>query len=132
MNYEEIQAALADSSKESRRVIATLAAEIETQEPERYRAILSKTDWQGEALFAYNAYKRARVLSRILMILAVVVAIGSYLVGDFGLRLFTGWMGRYALAGGVLIALSLFAGGALLFQNRKERLIVYGIPEDHS
>lgn len=132
MNYEEIQAALTDSSKESRRVIATLAAEIETQEPERYRAILSKTDWQGEALLAYNAYKRARVLSRILMILAVVVAIGSYLVGDFGLRLFTGWMGRYALAGGVLIALSLFAGGALLFQNRKERLIVYGIPEDHS
>ena len=130
MTKEEIRKALEEPTKASRKALAKMALEMETDNPERYKEILSKENWEGQALEAYKAYKRALLLSRIAMILAVAAVICGYMVGDFGLRLLTGWLNRYALAGGILIGMSLFAGGTLLLNNRKERLIAYSVLED--
>lgn len=130
MTKEEIRHALTAPSKISRKALAKMALEMETEEPERYKKILSETHWQGEAKVAYCAYRTAKTLSYIAMILAVIVVVVGYLVGDFGMQLLTGWLNRYALAAGILVAMSLFAGGALLLNSRKERLIAYGVLED--
>ena len=127
MTKEEVRQALETPSKKSRKALARLALEMETEEKERYTKILIKKDWEGEALSAYRAYRRAYVLSRIALVLAAVVIGASYMVGDFGMRLLTSWMNRYALAGGVLVGMCLFGGGTLLLNDRKERLIAYGI-----
>lgn len=130
MTKEEIHNALNDPSKVSRKALAKMAWEMETEEPERYKKILSETCWEGEARNAYNSYRTAKTLSYIAMILAVIVVVVSYLVGDFGMQLLTGWLNRYALAAGILVAMSLFAGGTLLLNSRKERLIAYGVLKD--
>ena len=127
MTYEEIRKALDDPSKTSRKALAKVALEMETEEPKRYKEILSKTDWEGEACIAYIAYRRAFVFSRIAMILACIVVAGSYLAGDFGMRLITDWLGRYTLAVGLILGMGLFAGGTLLLNVKKERLVAYGI-----
>ncbi len=129
MTHEEIRMALEEPTKESRKNLAKVVLEMETEEPERYKQILTKVDWEGEAKTAYVAYRRAWVMSRIAMIVATLVVAGSYLVGDFGMQLLTGWLNRYALAAGVFLGMSLFAGGTLLLNSRKERLIAYGILE---
>ena len=130
MTREEIRHALTDPSKVSRKALAKMAWEMETEEPERYKKILSETRWEGEAKVAYCAYRTAKTLSYIAMILAVIVVVAGYLVGDFGMQLLTGWLNRYALAAGILVAMGLFAGGTLLLNSRKERLIAYGVLED--
>ncbi len=127
MTHEEIRRALEEPTKTSRKALAKMALEMETGEPERYKQILAKQDWEGEAKTAYSAYKRTLVLSRIAMVLAAMVVVGGYLVGDFGLRLLTGWLNRYALAAGIFVGMSLFAGGTLLLNTKKDRLIAYGI-----
>lgn len=130
MTKDEIRNALTDSSKASRKALAKMVLEMETEEPERYKQILARTHWEGEAKTAHDAYRRASTLSRMAMILAVIVVVSSYLVGDFGMQLLTGWMNRYALAAGILLAMSLFAGGTLLLNYRRERLIAYGVLKD--
>lgn len=127
MTDEEIRKALDDTSKISRKALAKVALEMETEEPKRYKEILAKTDWEGEARLAYTAYRRAFVFSRMAMILACIVVAGSYLAGDFGMRLITDWLGRYTLAAGLVLGMGLFAGGTLLLNVKKERLIAYGI-----
>lgn len=129
MTNEEIRNALAKPTKASRKALARIALEMETNEPDRYGEILAKTDWQGEAADAYASYRRTKGYTRIAMTFAVLVVIGSYLVGDFGMQLLTGWLNRYALATGVLVAVGLLTGGGLLLNSRKERLIAYGILE---
>lgn len=129
MTHQEIRKALEEPSKASRKALAKAALEIETDEPQRYKRILTKNDWEGEALVAYNAYRRVFILSRIAMLLACFLIAGSYLAGDFGLQLLTGWLNRYALAGGVILGMCLFAGATLLLNAKKERLIAYGILE---
>lgn len=129
MTNDEIRIALESSDRASRKALAKLALELETDQPERYRAILSKTDWGGEAEPSYRRYRRACVLSRAAMIIACLVVIAAYLVGDFGMRLFTGWIGRSALSIGILLAMGFFAGGTLLLNSCKERLIAHGILE---
>lgn len=129
MTNDEIRNALKEPTKDSRKVIAKIALEMETDEPARYEKILAKKNWEGEALKAYKAYARALVLSRMAMLLAAVAVLGGFVVGDFGLQLLTGWLNRYALAGGIVVGMSLFAGGLLLLNSRKERLIAYGILE---
>lgn len=130
MTNEEIRKALEEPSKTSRKALAKIALDMETHEPKRYKEILSKKEWEGEALCSYKAYRRALVLNRITMVLAVIAVIGGYLAGDFGLQLLTGWLNRYTLAGGIVVGMSLFAGGTLLLNDRKERLVAYGILED--
>jgi len=127
MSHEEIRKALVEPSKASRKALAKLSLEMETVEPERYKEILGKRDWDGEALSAYRAYRRTFVLSRVAMILACLVVVGSYFAGDFGLQLLTGRLERYTLALGVSIGMGLFAGGTLLLNAKKDRLIAYGI-----
>ena len=127
MTHEEIRRALDDSSKVSRKALAKMSLELETEETERYKEILSKKDWEGEARSAYIAYRRAFVFSRISMILACIVVVGSYLVSDFGMRLDPDRLGRYTLAAGVVLGMCLFAGGTLLLNVKKDRLIAYGI-----
>ena len=122
MTGEEIRHALAQNDKKA---LAKLSAELEADDPETYRSILQRRDWQGEARTAYKAYRRARVYSVIALILAALVVIASYITGDFGMRLFTGWLNRYALAIGITIAMALFAGSALYLNRRKEILIAY-------
>ncbi len=129
MTHEEIRKALDEPSKASRKALAKLSLEMETEEPQRYKEILSKKAWGGEALLAYRAYRKAFVLSRIAMVLACIVVVGSYFASDFGLQLMTGWLQRYALATGVSIGMGLFAGGTLLLNAKKERLVAYGILE---
>ncbi|MBP3412188.1 MAG: hypothetical protein J6K89_02920 [Oscillospiraceae bacterium] len=129
MTNDEIRTALESSDKASRKALARLALEIEADQPERYKAILNKTDWTDEGERIYRRYRRACVLSRVAMIIACLVVIAAYLVGDFGMRLFTGWVGRSALSIGILLAMGFFAGGALLLNSCKERLIAYGILE---
>ncbi len=130
MTHEEIRKALDRPTKAGRKALAKLSLEMEMENPEGYKEILDKSDWEGEALLAYRAYRRALVFSRIAMVLACFIVIGSFITGDFGLRLMTGGMERYALAIGVSIGMSLFAGGTLLLNAKKERLIAYGILED--
>ncbi len=127
MTHEQIRKALDDSSKTSRKALAKLSLEMESEDPQRYKEILDKKGWEGEALLAYRAYRRAFVFSRVAMILACLVVVGSFLVGDFGLQLMTGWLERYTLAIGVSIGMCLFAGGTLILNVKKERLIAYGI-----
>ena len=129
MTNEELRSALETPTKASKKALGKIASEMETYEPERYREILSKKDWEGEALKTYRGYRKALMLSRVLFVLAALIVIGSYLVGDFGMGLLSGWMNRYALAGGVIVAMGLFAMGALQLNTRKERLIAYGILE---
>lgn len=129
MTNDELEKALENPDKASRKALAKLAADMEADEPERYAEILAKTDWEGEALRAYRGYKTALILSRVAMILAVIAVFGGFLAGDFGLQLLTGWLNRYALAGGVLVGMGIFAGGVLLLNSKKERLIAYGILE---
>ncbi|MBR6825627.1 MAG: hypothetical protein IKM59_03665 [Oscillospiraceae bacterium] len=129
MTKEEIRKALDTPDKASRKAFAKQALEIEADDPERYKTILAKTDWEGEAMQTYRSYRRAAVFQRIAMVLAVLVVIGSYLVGDFGMRFLTGWAGRYALAVGIVVAMGIFAGGALLVNSQKERLVAFGILE---
>ncbi len=126
MTNEEIRHALAQNDKKA---LAKLSAELEADDPETYRGILQRKDWQGEARTAYKAYRRARAYSVIALILAALVVIASYITGDFGMRLFTGWLNRYALAIGITIAMALFAGSALLLNHRKDVLIAYALIE---
>ena len=125
MTQEEIRCALIQNDKASHKALAKLSAELEADEPEAYRDILQRKDWHGEARTAYKAYRRARVCSVIALVLAALVVIASYITGDFGMRLFTGWLNRYALAIGITIAMALFAGSALYLNRRKEILIAY-------
>ena len=127
MTDEEIRKALDDPSKASRKALAKLSLEMETGELQRYKEILGKKDWEGEALCAYRAYRRTYVLSRIAMIFACIIVAGSYFAGDFGLQLLSGGLERYALALGVSVGMGLFAGGTLLLNAKKDRLIAYGI-----
>ena len=129
MTQEEIRGALIQNDKASRKVLARLSAELEADEPEVYRDILQRRDWQGEARTAYKAYRRARAYSVIALILAALVVIASYITGDFGMRLFTGWLNRYALAIGITIAMALFAGSALALNHRKDTLIAHALLE---
>ena len=130
MTHEEIRKALDGPTKASRKALAKLSMEMETEDPQRYKEILAKKDWEGEALTAYTAYRRAFVFSRIAMILACFVVLGSYFAGDFGLQLMTGRLERYTLAIGVSIGMGLFAGGTLLLNAKKDRMIAYGILAD--
>ncbi len=129
MTEEELRTALAEPSQSSRKALAKVAEDMENHEPERYKQILSHCHWAGEALTAYRAYKTAHILSRVAMVPAVLAVVGGYIAGDFGMQLLEGWMSRYALAAGVLVALALLAGGGLLLHHRKNRLIAYGILE---
>lgn len=129
MTNEEIRKALDEPTKASRKALAKVSLVMEADEPERYKEIFAKRDWNGEALCAYKAYRSALIFSRIAMILAVVIVIGSYLSGDFGMRLVAGWIKRYIMAIGIVIGMGLFAGGTLLLNNRKERLVAYAILE---
>lgn len=122
MTNEEIRHALAQNDKKA---LAKLSAELEADDPETYRSILQRRDWQGKARTAYKAYRRARAYSVISLILAALVVIASYITGDFGMRLFTGWLNRYALAIGITIAMALFAGSVLYLNRCKEILIAY-------
>ncbi len=129
MTKEEMRHALDKNDKASRKALARLSAELEADDPETYRSILQCKDWQGEARTAYKAYRRARVWSALALILAALVVIASYITGDFGMRLFTGWLNRYALAIGITVAMALFAGSALLLNHRKDRLIAHALLE---
>ena len=130
MTREEIRKALDEPSKASRKALAKVALELETDDPERYKAILAKKDWEGEALLAYRRYRWAFIFSRLAMVIACVVVIGSYLVSDFGMGLISGGLQRYALAIGVSIGMGIFAGGTLWLNAKKDRLIVLAILED--
>ncbi len=129
MTGEEIRHALDKNDKASRKALARLSAELEADDPATYRDILQRRDWQGEARTAYKSYRRARACSVIALILAALVVIASYITGDFGMRLYTGWLNRYALAIGITIAMALFAGSALLLNHRKDRLIAHALLE---
>lgn len=129
MNKEEIRLALEQKDKASRKALAKLSAELEADDPETYHDILQRKDWQGVARTAYKAYRRARVCSVIALILAALVVIASYITGDFGMRLFTGWLNRYALAIGITLAMAIFAASALHLNRRKEILIAYALLE---
>ena len=130
MTHEEIRKALDEPGKASRKLLAKAALELETDDPEKYKEILERKNWNGEALLAHGSYRRALIFSRIAMVIACLVVIGSYLVSDFGMGLITGGLQRYTLAIGVSIGMALFAGGTLLMNTKKERLIAYAILED--
>ncbi len=130
MTHEEIRKALDEPCKASRKALAKVALELETDDPERYKEILQKKDWEGEALLAYKSYRRAFAFSRVAMVIACLVVIGSYLISNFGMGLISGGLQRYALAIGVSLGMGLFAGGTLLLNFKKERLVAYAILEN--
>lgn len=130
MTHEELLRALEKPDKASSKALSRWATELEEQEPELYKMILSKKDWEGKTLEAYQSYRRAYLLSRCAMGLAVPVIIGAYLLSDFGLGLLEGLWKRYCLAIGATVAMGLFAGGSLLHFSRKERFLAYGYLEE--
>jgi hypothetical protein len=123
MTKEELRRALEGKEKKDRKALSRFVMEIEAEDPETYREILSRKDWQGRESDLYKHYHKANILSRVTLILAVLVVIAAYLTGDFGMRLFTGWLNRYILAIGIVIAMGMFAGSSLLLNYYKERLI---------
>lgn len=127
MTQEEIRVLL---EKNDKKALARLAAELEADAPERYHEILQRRDWQGEALAAYKCYRRARGWSAVALIVAAIVVIASYITGDFGMRLFTGWLNRYALAIGITAAMTLFAATSLHLNYRKSTLIAHALSEE--
>ena len=130
MTQEEIRFALEQNDKKSRKALARLAADLETDDPETYRAILQRQDWQGDALAACRAYRKTYILSRVALILAALVVIASYITGDFGMQLFTSWLNRYILAIGITVAMSLFAGSALLVNYHKDRFLAHALLQE--
>lgn len=130
MTKEAIREALEQPTKASRKALAKMVVDLEADDPERYQSIVSRSDWTGDCLPAFRSYGKARIVNKLCMILAVLVVIAAYVTGEYGMRLFTGWLNRYILAIGVTVAMALFAGSTLYANSCKERWIAYALLEE--
>ncbi|MBR4308996.1 MAG: hypothetical protein IKT58_05280 [Oscillospiraceae bacterium] len=124
MSHEELRKLLTASDKASRKALSSWATELEEEDPQLCADLLSVSSQEEAVKGAMKKYRVAKVLSRISMILAVLAVMGAYLISDFALGLLEGVWNRYCMAMGIILSLSIFAGGSLLFYRRKEQLLV--------
>ena len=123
MTAEELKSVLAQRDRNSRKALSRWVMEQEEENKERCAQFLSEGIGGTLEPKLYSGFRRALLLSRCAMVLAVIVIIGAYLISDFGFALVEGIWNRYCMALGIILAMSLFAGGSILVQNRKEQLI---------
>ena len=121
MDQEKLREALQHpDDKAGRKYLLQAAEELRETDRETYDLILRRRDWTGEAAIGNAA--------AVGLALAVVVA--SYILGDFGLAVFTGWLNRYLLAIGIVAAVGLLSISTWISARQKSILIAYALCEE--
>lgn len=133
MEYDKnrIRDALVHSKdKASRKYLSRLAEALQAEEPSVHAEILSRKDTDGPLAKPLRIYRIANALTVAALIFAAVVIIGAYLVGDFGIGIISGNLGRYSLAFGIMVGMGILALASLFSANCKARLIATALLEE--
>lgn len=110
-----MRAALAaPGEKTSRRLLSELCEDFRREKPEEWKQIEAASYSEQDCCCgAAGPIGRASAVSTALLVLALVVVIAAFVLGDFGAAFLTGWGNRYLLAGAVLAAMGLLVLGGL-------------------
>lgn len=132
MDREKLQEALLHRrQKESRKYLLKTAEELQEQDREAYHAILKCRNWTGEELQkASRRYRWAAAGNTAAAVLALLLIVASYILGDFGLGILTGWLNRYMLAFAILTGIGLLALTTWISTRQKAILIALALCEE--
>lgn len=109
---QAVRAALdAPGDKASRKLLSELCEDFRREKPEEWKNIEAASYPEPDCAAAQRAYKRAAAISTALLVLALIVVVAAFVLGDFGAAFLTGWGNRYLLAGAVLVAMGLLVLG---------------------
>ena len=133
MDIEKLREALQHRNvKANKKYLLQVADELREQDRETYDSILKCRTWTGELKKASKRCRLASAVSVVSFVLAFLLVAASYILGDFGMAIFTGWLNRYLMAIGVVAGICLVGLGVWLSSRQKALLIALALIEDEN
>lgn len=131
MDKEKLREALKHrNEKAGRKYLLETAEELRETDREAYDSILKCRSWTGEMKKVSNRCRLTSALNIAAVIVALLIVVTTFLLGDFGMRILTGWLNRYILAGGVLLAVAILSLSTYASARQKAILIGLALIEE--
>ena len=130
IEFDLLETALTSpKDKAAKKYLSTLAEELKREEPEHYARLL-KTVPQGERAALSVRYRCSRIWCAAALALAAAVVIASYLLGDFGAMVLTGWANRYRLSAAIVLAMGILVLAGLYSGRARDLLLAAALLEE--
>lgn len=128
MDREKLQEALLHpKDKAGKKYLMQAAEELKETDRETYDSILRCKSWTGDFAKAARRCRLASAGNTVAVILALCIVVASFILGDFGMAVFTGWLNRYLLAIGIVAAVGLVSLGTWISTRQKSILIAMAL-----
>ena len=126
MDKEKLKEALEHrNEKAGRKYLMKTAEELRELDKESYNSILKCRSWTGELQKVSKRCRIASAVNVVMVILALLIVAAAYILGDFGMRILTGWLNRYLISIAVLFAIGIVSLSTWI--SAKEKAILIGL-----